>query len=151
MPARRLPALVAVLAILLQSLWPLIAQARPRAASTLVPVCTVEGVTHYIELRTDRAPADERASSHVEHCGLCVLGADRVALPAFQVPSFDSDGAEVRPDARIEDFQRFSPTAFRSRAPPASMFVNRKINEHGEGNERASALLAAGAGARGPA
>ncbi len=144
MRASRLPALIAIAAIVLQSLWPLIAQAKPRTAATLVPVCTVDGITHYIELRTERAPGDERTASHADHCGLCVMGADRVALPGFAFLVFGAAGSEIRPSHETVAFQRFSVIASRSRAPPASMFVNHDINEHGEGNDEASALRAAG-------
>ena len=44
---------LAILAVALNALWPLIAQARPKNV-LLVPVCTVEGVTHYMELTARR-------------------------------------------------------------------------------------------------
>jgi hypothetical protein len=59
-----------ILAIALQALWPLIAQARPKDV-VLVPVCTVEGVTHYMELPGGRTPLDDSANSHQEHCAYC--------------------------------------------------------------------------------
>ena len=71
----------------LQGLWPLIAQAKPAAPSLLLPVCSVDGVTHYIELAPSEAPLDERSAAHHEHCQLCVFGSDRVAaLPAASIP-----------------------------------------------------------------
>ena len=76
--SRRFALLLAVFAIGLQALWPLLAQARPRSAIQ-VPVCTVEGVTHYIELPGGNTPLDERSSSNHEHCAFCMLAADRIS------------------------------------------------------------------------
>ena len=75
----RLAAFLAVLAMALQAFWPLLAQARPRIAGELVPVCTVEGTTHYLELPAGKSPLDERWASHGEHCKLCAFG-DRKAV-----------------------------------------------------------------------
>jgi hypothetical protein len=63
---------LAIVAMALNALWPLIVQARP---ATLVPVCTVGGTTHYIELPGGSTPVD----SHQGHCAFCVTA---VALPA---------------------------------------------------------------------
>ena len=78
---------LAILAIVLQALWPLIAQAKPATPSVLLPVCSVDGVTHYIELTPSESPFDERSAVQHEHCQLCVFGSDRVtALPAASIP-----------------------------------------------------------------
>ena len=76
---RRLAALAAAFAVALQALWPLLSHARPQDPSLLVPLCTVEGVTHYLELKTGKTPLDERTALHGDHCQLCVFGADRHA------------------------------------------------------------------------
>ena len=78
---------LAVIAMALQAFWPLLSQAKPRDLTLLVPLCTVEGVTHYVELKAGRTtPLDERSASHGDHCKLCVLGADKpVALPSTVV------------------------------------------------------------------
>jgi hypothetical protein len=91
MPLRRsrIAALLAVLAIALQVFWPLLAQARPRVAGVLVPVCTLDGTTHYLELPPGKSPLDERSASHGEHCKLCVFGdAKSVAVPASDRSAF---------------------------------------------------------------
>ena len=86
----RAAAWLAMLAMALQGFWPLLAQAKPRGAE-LVPVCTVDGVTHFIELPPGKSPLEQQASSHHEHCGLCVFGSDRsacashAAIPALPV------------------------------------------------------------------
>src|SRR3989454_11978960 len=61
------------LAIALQAAWPLLAAAKPRAVA-LVPVCTVDGVTHYLEVPTGKTPLDDSATHH-DHCSFCTLGA----------------------------------------------------------------------------
>src|SRR6266436_4827389 len=78
---RRAAAWIAILAIALQALWPLLAQAKPKSV-LLVPVCTVQGVTHYVELPSGNAPVEQRAASQHDHCSFCSLGGGPVVLPA---------------------------------------------------------------------
>src|SRR5215218_783294 len=73
---------LAILAIALQALWPLLAQAKPKNV-LLVPVCTVQGVTHYIELPSGNAPVEQHAASQHDHCSFCSFGGDRAALASF--------------------------------------------------------------------
>ena len=93
----------------LQALWPLIAQARP---ATLVPVCTVGGVTHYVEVPVGGSPAD----AHDEHCSLCVAGpalSPQVVLQSFDAFSF------AAPLARGVESKTFTLIEASARAPPA--------------------------------
>ena len=77
---RRIAALAAMFAITLQALWPLLAHARPKDQTLLAPLCTVDGVTHYLEIKAGRSsPLEERSAQHGEHCKLCVFGGDRDA------------------------------------------------------------------------
>src|SRR6266446_5803864 len=87
---------LAVLAIALQALWPLLAQAKPRNA-VLVPVCTVQGVTHYIELPSSGTPAEERAASQHDHCSFCSFGGERAALSPFLQPAVSTRLEEAQP------------------------------------------------------
>lgn len=73
-------AFAAVLAIALQALWPLLAHAKPAQAPHLVPLCTVDGTTHFVELPPGKAPAEEHAGT--QHCKLCVFGGERLAALA---------------------------------------------------------------------
>src|SRR5438067_5328687 len=73
MQARRLGSWLAILAITLQAAWPLVANAKPRSA-TLVPLCTVDGVTHYLELPLGDTPLEKSTSAHHDHCSFCFLG-----------------------------------------------------------------------------
>ena len=117
---RRLAALAAVLAISLQALWPLIAQAQPRVAGELVPVCTVNGITHYIELPASKTPLEEGSASHGEHCQLCVFGATKANLvPPSRIVALVSAFSFEKPDSQgisYQEFPDYPPT--QPRGPP---------------------------------
>jgi hypothetical protein len=72
MLTRKLCAWLGMAAIALQIAWPLVAGAKPSLA-TLVPLCTVDGVTHYVEVPTGKDPS-EQPWSQGDHCPLCFLG-----------------------------------------------------------------------------
>src|SRR3954471_13426423 len=92
MTSRRLAAWVAIVAIVamaLQALWPLIAQAKPHS-STLVPICTVDGVTHYFELKKGDTPLEKSSAAQHEHCAFCSMDGGAAlpdALHAFYIHS----------------------------------------------------------------
>ncbi|HWA39725.1 MAG TPA: DUF2946 family protein [Burkholderiales bacterium] len=124
--ARWLP----ILAIALQALWPLLAQAKPRSVA-LVPICTVGGETHYLELETG-GPAP-----HEEHCKACPVGAAALAscVRAFSSPeiAFRVPAGEDHPADR-----RFISHA-RPRAPPFSRSVE-VISDNHSGRKDAQAI-----------
>ncbi len=110
---------LAVLAIALQALWPLLAQAKPRNA-VLVPVCTVQGVTHYIELPSSGTPAEERAASQHDHCSFCSFGGERAALSPFLQPAVSTRLEEAQPPhVAVGELRSERPSHARPRAPPA--------------------------------
>ena len=76
----RFAALLAMLAMALQALWPLLAQAKPRVPGIQVPVCTIEGITHYTELPAPDSPVEKSSAAHHELCQMCVFGAERLAV-----------------------------------------------------------------------
>ena len=81
---RRFAALAAIFAITLQALWPLLSHARPKDVALLAPLCTVDGITHYLEIKAGKpTPLDERSAQHGEHCKLCVFGGDRDAAVPY--------------------------------------------------------------------
>ena len=134
---RSLAAWVALVAISLQALWPLIAQAKPRSV-TLVPVCAVAGETHYIELETGGGDV-----AHAEHCKACPVGAaalaSRASAPVEPEITFSIPAGEANP---AED--RFVPSA-RSRAPPSFLFVELTPDQQARNDEDAVALRHRGA------
>ncbi len=110
---------LAVLAIALQALWPLLAQAKPKNV-VLVPVCTVQGVTHYIELPSNGMPVEQHAASQHDHCSFCSLGGDRAALASF-LPAFASPRIDVTAPLHVAvaELRSEKPYSARPRAPPA--------------------------------
>jgi hypothetical protein len=123
---------LAILAIALQALWPLLAQARPRSV-TLVPICTVGGETHYVELETGG-----RADTHEDHCKACPVGAAALASSAAGL---------VVPESVVSAFERdpvSAPLRFisdvRPRAPPFLLSVTLISDNSGRKDEEAIAL-----------
>ena len=130
---RRLASWLAIAAMSLNALWPLIAQAKP---PLLVPVCTVGGDTHYVELPGSGTPVD---SQH-EHCTFCFAGA---ALPATDVRHGADAQSFASPKAASFTSRSSILVSADARAPPVfpcSPFDN---NQHGRTNEKAVALRAA--------
>ena len=122
MTRTRFPAWLAILAIALQALWPLLAQARPSAPRHLVPLCSVGGVVRSVELPGARPPLEQRSAAFHGHCGLCVPGAERsAALPPAPLPPLRVVLAALVVDER----DRAAPIAVQfdwpadARAPPA--------------------------------
>jgi hypothetical protein len=119
MKPNRIAAYLAALAMALNGLWPLIAQAKPRSV-TLIPVCTVQGVTHYIELPGGNSPLEQKSSAQHEHCSYCSFGGERVALPPLLQSIISTSVEQAQPphvDACELRSERSSHA--RPRAPPA--------------------------------
>jgi hypothetical protein len=116
---RRRTALVAAFAIALNALWPLLSHAKPAVPGVLVPVCTIEGVTHYLEVPGGKSPLDERASKHGEHCKLCVFGSEPALAPAPAAPQTNSVGYIVPRDLSGSCPQLLQAHPAQPRAPPA--------------------------------
>jgi Protein of unknown function (DUF2946) len=120
---RKLGTWLALLAIALQALWPLVANAKPRAV-TLVPLCTVDGVTHYLELPASETPLEKSSKAHHEHCSFCFLG-QLSAAPSAPPPGLC--GAACAEKAHAADTPRVVERVFISqdaRAPPSRAVRN---------------------------
>jgi hypothetical protein len=103
----------------LQAVWPLIAQAKPRSV-TLVPVCTVGGVTHYFEVKAGDTPLEKRSTSQHEHCAFCSFhDARAAALPNAPCPLLLAGDAAAAPSdfLPLQELPQRHPSA-RPRAPP---------------------------------
>ena len=122
MKRRSFAAWLANLGIALQALWPLISQARPEVPGHLVPLCTVDGVTHYLELPGGKPPGEERSATYHEHCKLCVFGVERLgALPPAALPPLIAPGpVSVAPSAPAPSFSFHFDSPADARAPPVS-------------------------------
>jgi hypothetical protein len=118
---KRFAALAAVFAVTLQALWPLLSHARPKNESLLAPVCTVDGVTHYLDLKTGKTPLDERSAQHGEHCKMCVFGDGKeVALvaPDF-LPFLFKNYSKQNSETPKASFHQATLLPAHPRAPPA--------------------------------
>ena len=113
--------LAAILAVLLNALWPLLAHAKP-ADSLMVPVCTVGGETHYIEMERGDSPLEKRSQAQHEHCKLCVFSAERVSLLPMTLPVLTLAALpDARPAAHAEVLSAApSIRPAQSRAPPVA-------------------------------
>jgi hypothetical protein len=129
---KRLTTWLAIGAMALQALWPLIAQAKP---PLLVPVCTVGGTTHYVEIPGGTTPVD---SQH-EHCTFCFAGA---ALAATHVLHGVDEASFLSPKAVAFTPRSFIVVSADARAPPVFPSVHSN-NDYGRTNEKVFALRAA--------
>lgn len=132
---RKLGAWLALAALALQVAWPLLASAQPRAV-TLVPLCTVDGVTHYLEVPTGKTPL-EGGASHGDHCPLCFVG-DRLGLPVhFEPFAVASVRAEALTQATVAIFPKPVRKSQGARAPPVSLVVTSNDHNFGRQSEEA--------------
>ena len=145
MGVRRLGHWLAILAIALHAAWPLLANARPKSAH-LVPLCTVEGITHYVEVPGGSTPLDDSANAHHDHCAFCFLGTAGLLPTHVDVPLVTAS-----PTGRIAPgVERSHSNAVLivhgARAPPLSPVVS-LVNNIGRESET---NLLAGRAARAP-
>jgi len=114
---RSLPAWLAIVAMALQALWPLLAQAKPFDPLQSAVICSAAGMA--LPAGGDVPYGGDRA---LEHCKLCLSGAGKVSLP----PSSANVPLQVDPVPAIRIAHRspvisssplYSPA--HSRAPPA--------------------------------
>lgn len=124
--AHRLGGWLAILAMALNALWPLIAQAKPRSV-TLVPICTVAGETHYLELPAGKTPLEQKTVSQGEHCSYCTLS----ALPAPLVFSSSEKHASAQPaQFRVQVAEAPAFLSGRPRAPPLLQSISLNDDDH---------------------
>jgi len=83
----------------------------------LVPLCTVDGVTHFVEIPGGKSPAEQRSALFHEHCKLCAFGVDRVAaLPCAQAPVLRVDAVPASVAAPVAPV--YVPSLSAPSAPP---------------------------------
>jgi hypothetical protein len=136
---------LAIVAIALQVAWPLLVNAKPHAV-VLVPLCNVDGVTHYLEQLTGKTPLEE-CYSHGAHCSFCFFG-ERLALPlASGVAQPSAHASETPHPASGASVYGTSPQLHGARAPPSRVVATSNDNNHGRSDATASASRRAAAGA----
>lgn len=146
MGVRRLGQWLAILAIALHAAWPLLANARPKSVH-LVPICTEEGITHYLEVPGGKSPLDESANTHHEHCSFCFLGAGGLLPLHAELPATVPSSSE-RVAVVAERSHSATPSIFHgARAPPFSSVV---ITDHHNFGGQGETNLFAGRAARAP-
>ena len=70
---------LAILAMALNALWPLIANAKPSGVESLFEICTTQGLK---AVSGDAPSQGEEGTKHLQpHCPLCSFGTDKVAAP----------------------------------------------------------------------
>lgn len=146
---KKLGTWLGIVAIALQVAWPLAAGAKLRSVM-LVPLCTVDGVTHYLEVPTGKAPADE-SSAHGDHCPLCFLG-ERVGLAVqFQPLVLPAPRAEAFPSRSATLSAKAVGNVRHARAPPFSRVTTCTDDNFGRYDEEEALASPARCGARGDA
>lgn len=130
---RRIGTWLAIVALALQALWPLLAQAKPRSV-TLVPLCTVAGETHYVEVETGGGGP---ASAHEEHCKLCAPGAGLAVSSFFSMELSGVDETFVEP----RGIEKAATVLIRhSRGPPSLLAVGMTFDNQERNDEKAIAV-----------
>lgn len=76
---RRFGCWLAILAMALNALWPLLAQAKPGDSGLLIEICTSTGMKGFPADGGENYPAPKNL---VPHCAFCSLGAGRAPLPS---------------------------------------------------------------------
>jgi hypothetical protein len=114
----RLTSWLALFAMALNALWPLLANAQPATAPAQVEICTAAG----LQLPGDgHAPLDDARRHLQPHCALCSMGADKVpaavgALDWSVAPAAPSGGRIA--SAVLPQPPHTHPTPAQPRAPP---------------------------------
>ena len=139
--SRRPAAWLAIFAMTLNGLWPLLAQAKPRSVA-LVPLCTIGGETHYAEVPLGKTPLEQKSSAQGEHCSYCTMS----ALPARLVFSSPEKHAFAQPAPFAAPFAEAAVfLTGRPRAPPVLLSMSSINDHHWRTHEEDSAVRHRGA------
>jgi hypothetical protein len=112
---------LAILAMALNALWPLLANAKPAGFSPLTEICTAQGVKSIAG--EAGSTSDDSGTKHLQpHCPLCSFGTDKVSAPPSAPLRIDSASASGA--VSFVAFQSAEPrsdirTPAHPRAPPA--------------------------------
>lgn len=112
---------LAILAMALNALWPLLANAKPAGFSPLAEICTAQGVKS-IAAESGTSSNDSGAKHLQPHCPLCSFGTDKVSAPPSAPLRIDAAAVfgnvsfiAVQPAESRSDIR----TPAHPRAPPA--------------------------------
>lgn len=117
---------LAVLAMVLNALWPLLAQARPAGGAGLKEICTSGGVKYVSGAASDgTASPPDQVSRHLQsHCLLCASGSDKpvaAAAPLEAGLAADLPGLSVAAFATVAPPGPLQRSPAHPRAPPDSL------------------------------
>lgn len=121
--AKRLTTWIAMLAVVFASLAPSISHAFPaknNQPTLLQELCSAQGAKRFIAVDlavdTQKAPSQNQAAMHFEHCPYCAMHAGSVAIPASSIALFL---AEINAPKHIQIDVQVLPSAFYQVTPPS--------------------------------
>jgi Protein of unknown function (DUF2946) len=111
---------LAILAMALNALWPLIASARPTGAASFVEICTAQGLKQIVG-DPATGPAGPGGKHMQLHCPICSYGTDKfsalTSAPLFNASATGSDCEPAVADASAKPHSNIRSPAY-PRAPP---------------------------------
>ena len=120
---KRLASLIAIMAVVFASLAPSISHAFPaknHQATMLQALCSAQGAKRFVALDlavdTQKAPSQNQAAMHFEHCPYCATHAGSVAITASPVTVFL---AEINAIEHIPTYAVALPISFYQVTPPS--------------------------------
>ncbi|MFM1911748.1 MAG: hypothetical protein RJB18_1139 [Pseudomonadota bacterium] len=121
--AKRLTSWIAILAVVFASLAPSISHAFPaknNQPTLLQELCSAQGAKRFIAVDlavdTQKAPTQNQAAMHFEHCPYCATHAGTVAIPATSIALFL---AEINATEHIQIDAQVLPSSFDQVTPPS--------------------------------
>ena len=121
--AKRLTSWIAILAVVFSSLAPSISHAFPaknNQPTLLQELCSAQGVKRFVAVDlavdTQKAPSQNQAAMHFEHCPYCATHAGSVAITTTPIALFL---AEINATEHIQIDAQVLPSAFYQVTPPS--------------------------------
>lgn len=120
---KRLASFIAMMAVVFASLAPSISHAFPaknNQATVLQELCSAQGAKRFVAVDlavdTQKAPSQNQAATHFEHCPYCATHAGSVAITASPVTMFL---AEINAIEHIPTYAVALPRSFYQVTPPS--------------------------------
>ena len=121
--AKRLTSWIAIAAVVFASLAPSISHAfsvKNNRPTMLQEICSAQGTKRLIAVDlavdTQKAPSQNQAAMHFEHCPYCATHAGSTAIPTSPITLFL---AEINATQLIEIHAQVLPSAFHQVTPPS--------------------------------
>ena len=121
--AKRLTSWIAILAVVFASIAPSISHALPvksNQPTLLQELCSAQGTKRFIAIDlavdTQKAPSQNQAPMHFEHCPYCAMHAGSTVIPASAITLFL---AEINATEHIKIDAQVLPSSFYQVTPPS--------------------------------